>query len=85
MLEFSNIHKRLGDVRVLNGVNFSLEKDFVDTLKGGSRSGKTTLISVVSSFRKPDNGSVEFERIENWSIFGLACESDGARSCIFKN
>jgi len=75
MLEFNNIHKRFGDVRILNGVNFCLGKGFVDTLTEGGGSGKMTLIPIVSNLLKPSKGSIEFERIENWSIFDLSCQS----------
>jgi branched-chain amino acid transport system ATP-binding protein len=61
MLELRNIHKSFGDVRVLNGVSFRLEKGFVYTLKGGNGSGKTTLINIISGFLKPDEGSVELK------------------------
>jgi ABC-type sugar transport system ATPase subunit len=43
MLELRNIHKSLGDVRVLNGVNLRLEHSFVYTLKSGKGSGKMIL------------------------------------------
>ncbi len=61
MLELRNIHKSFGDVRVLNGVNFRLEKGFVYTLVGGNGSGKTTLVNVISGFIRPDEGSVELK------------------------
>jgi len=59
MLELKNIQKSFGDVRVLNGVNFCLEKGLIYTLKGGNGSGKTTLINIISGFLKPDEGSIE--------------------------
>jgi branched-chain amino acid transport system ATP-binding protein len=61
MLELRNIHKSFGDVRVLNGVNFRLEKGFVYALKGGNGSGKTTLLNIISGFLKPTEGIVEFK------------------------
>jgi len=61
MLELKNIHKSFGDVRVLNGVNLSLEKGLVYTLKGGNGSGKTTLINIISGFLPPTEGTVEFK------------------------
>jgi ABC-type multidrug transport system ATPase subunit len=54
MLELKNVCKSFGDVRVLNGVNLSLEKGFVYALKGGNGSGKTTLINIISGFLKPN-------------------------------
>ncbi|MDR0506863.1 MAG: ATP-binding cassette domain-containing protein [Dysgonamonadaceae bacterium] len=56
-----NIHKKFGDVRVLNGVNLRLEKGFVYTLKGGNGSGKTTLLNIISGFLAPTEGVVKFK------------------------
>jgi len=61
MLILNNIHKSFGDVCVLNGVNLSLEKGLVYTLKGGNGSGKTTLINIISGFLPPTAGTVEFK------------------------
>jgi branched-chain amino acid transport system ATP-binding protein len=61
LLELKNVNKSFGDVRVLNGVNFSLSQGQVYTLRGGNGSGKTTLINIISGFLKPDGGKVEFK------------------------
>jgi branched-chain amino acid transport system ATP-binding protein len=61
MIELRNLRKGFGDVRVLNGVSFCLEKGFVYTLKGGNGSGKTTLINIISGFLKPDEGSMKLK------------------------
>jgi branched-chain amino acid transport system ATP-binding protein len=61
MLDLKNVCKSFGDVRVLNGVNLSLEKGFAYTLKGGNGSGKTTLINIISGFLKPDEGSIKLK------------------------
>ncbi len=61
MLELRNIHKSFGDVRVLDGVGFCLGEGFVYTLKGGNGAGKMTLINIISSFIKPDDGYVELK------------------------
>lgn len=71
MLELKNIHKSFGDVHVLNGVDFCLEKGLVYTLKGGNGSGKTTLINIISGFLKPNVGDVKLkgEKIINFLPF----------------
>jgi ABC-type multidrug transport system ATPase subunit len=46
ILELKNICKTFGDVRILNRVNFRLEKGFVYALKGGNGSGKTILLNL---------------------------------------
>ncbi|MCL2065211.1 MAG: hypothetical protein FWG98_12710 [Candidatus Cloacimonetes bacterium] len=45
MLELMNVHRYFGDVRVLNGVDFRLLKECVNTLIGRNCSGKTVLIN----------------------------------------
>jgi branched-chain amino acid transport system ATP-binding protein len=57
MFELKNVCKSFGDVRVLNGVNLSLENGFVYVLKGGNGSGKTTLVNIISGFLKSDEGN----------------------------
>ena len=61
MLILSEITKLFGDVRVLNGINFHLEKGLVYTLKGGNGSGKTTLFNMISGFLKPTSGTIRFQ------------------------
>lgn len=58
MLIVQDIYKSFGDAPVLNGVNFSFEKEKVYTLTGGNGSGKTTLLNIISGFVKPTRGSI---------------------------
>ena len=39
MIEFHNVHKSFGDLEVLKGINFKIEKGQVVTLIGPSGSG----------------------------------------------
>ena len=52
MLELTCIHKSLGDVRVLNGVNLRLESGLVYTLRGGNGSGKSTVLKTIYDLHK---------------------------------
>jgi branched-chain amino acid transport system ATP-binding protein len=61
MLVLQEIRKFFGDVHVLNGINLSLERGRVYTLKGGNGSGKTTLLNMVSGFLKPTSGTIRFQ------------------------
>ena len=44
ILEVKNIHKNFGEVQVLKGIDFTLEKGEVLAIIGSSGSGKTTLL-----------------------------------------
>ena len=57
-LEVYNISKRFGKVRVLNGVDLSLEKGQVLSIIGSSGSGKTTLLRCLNFLETPDSGKV---------------------------
>lgn len=58
ILEIKNIHKSFGDVEVLKGVGFSMEKGEVLSIIGSSGSGKTTLLRCINFLEKADKGSI---------------------------
>lgn len=60
-LEVKNLSCSYGHLKVLNGVNLSLEKGQVVSLIGGSGSGKSTLLRVIMGLTKPDNGGIDIE------------------------
>jgi ABC-type branched-subunit amino acid transport system ATPase component len=47
--------------KILDGVNFSVEKGKITALIGGNGSGKTTLFNVISGFQKAYTGDIIFE------------------------
>ena len=57
-LEVENITKSFGQVEVLKGVGFSLERGQVLALIGSSGSGKTTLLRCLNFLEQPDSGSI---------------------------
>ena len=58
MLEVRDIYKSFGDVQVLKGIEFSLEKGEVLSIIGSSGSGKTTLLRCLNFLEKADKGTV---------------------------
>lgn len=60
-LEVKNLSCSYGHLKVLDGVNLSLEKGQVVSLIGGSGSGKSTLLRVIMGLTKPDNGGIDIE------------------------
>lgn len=60
-LQVNNLSCSYGQLKVLDGVNLSLEKGQVVSLIGGSGSGKSTLLRVIMGLTRPDQGSVDLE------------------------
>ena len=58
ILEVKNLYKHFGDVQVLNGINFSLEKGEVLAIIGSSGGGKTTLLRCLNFLETADSGEI---------------------------
>ena len=59
ILEVKNIRKTFGNVEVLKGIDFSLEKGQVLSIIGSSGSGKTTLLRCLNFLETPDTGVIK--------------------------
>ena len=57
-LQVDNIHKSFGDVKVLKGVTFTLDKGEVLSIIGSSGNGKTTFIRCLNSLETPNEGAI---------------------------
>jgi len=57
MLEVNNITKKFGDFRLCN-VTFTVEKGTYFILLGGSGSGKSVLLEIISGITFPDSGHI---------------------------
>ena len=58
LLEVQNIHKSFGKVKVLDGIDFSVEQGEVIAILGSSGSGKTTLLRSLNFLETPDTGKI---------------------------
>jgi len=58
MLQVSDLHLRIGEASILNGVSFSAEAGDSIGIIGPNGSGKTTLFNCLSGFAFPVKGSV---------------------------
>ncbi|MEU9052881.1 ectoine/hydroxyectoine ABC transporter ATP-binding protein EhuA [Streptomyces sp. NPDC048384] len=58
LIRFDNVTKRFGSNTVLDGLDFSVESGKHVTLIGPSGSGKTTILRLLMTLLKPDEGSI---------------------------
>lgn len=56
-IEVKDLRKAFGEVKVLNGINFSVEQGSIMALLGPNGAGKTTTIRMLSTLMTPDEGS----------------------------
>ena len=61
MLEVRGVHKRFGDLHVVQGVSFEVRKGEVVVIIGPSGSGKSTLLRCIKGLVEPDEGEVFLE------------------------
>lgn len=58
LLKIRNIQKSFGQLEVLKGINFTVNKSDVVCLIGASGSGKSTLLRCINLLEKPDDGEI---------------------------
>jgi iron(III) transport system ATP-binding protein len=60
-LILSEVHKKLGENKVLRGVSFEISRGEVVALLGPSGSGKTTLLRAIAGLDHPDTGRITLD------------------------
>jgi len=58
MVKLSNLEKKFGKVKVLNGLNLSMKESGIVALLGPNGSGKTTLLKCILGMVIPDQGTI---------------------------
>ncbi len=58
ILEVKNLKKNFGELEVLKGIDFSLEKGDVMAVNGSSGNGKTTLLRCINFLETPNEGEI---------------------------
>ena len=60
ILRIENLSKKFSGLMALSGVNFTVEKGFIQALVGPNGAGKTTLFQIISGVFKPSKGRIFF-------------------------
>ena len=81
ILEVKNIKKNFGELEVLKGINFSLEKGDVMAVIGSSGNGKTTLLRCINFLETPDEGEII---VNGETLFDVSQKSSARESDIRK-
>ncbi|TNE53436.1 MAG: ABC transporter ATP-binding protein [Bacteroidetes bacterium] len=68
MLKASGIYKRFGDLEVLSDVNLEIKEGEVVSIVGSSGAGKTTLLQILGTLESPDQGSVQINGTDPFSL-----------------
>jgi len=58
MLEVKDIYKSYGDVEILKGVSFTMDREETKVVIGPSGTGKSTLLRCINQLSPPDKGEV---------------------------
>ena len=58
MIEVRDISKSYDSLRVLDGINLTVESGEIMSIVGPSGAGKTTLLQIIGTLENPDSGSV---------------------------
>ena len=61
ILEVKNLTKQFGDLKVLKGINYKINKGDVVSIIGSSGSGKSTLLRCLNLLERPSAGTILFE------------------------
>ena len=69
LIEINNLHKRFGDTRAVDGVDFAVETGSLFAFLGQNGAGKSTTINVILGLIKPDEGRVDYSAFGNFDAF----------------
>ena len=68
MLKASSLTKSYGDLPILKGIDFHVERGEIVSIVGASGAGKTTLLQILGTLENPDSGKVLINDIDPFSL-----------------
>jgi len=68
MIAAKQLKKSFGQVHVLKGLDFNVEKGEIVIVVGASGAGKTTLLQILGTLDQPDSGQLFFDGIDISSL-----------------
>ena len=68
IIDAKNIQKSFGTLKVLKGVDFSVEPGEVVAIMGASGAGKSTLLQILGTLLTPDGGSLSIDGTDVLSL-----------------
>lgn len=72
MIQARNIEKSFGDLKVLKGIDFSVDKAEVVSIMGASGAGKSTLLQILGTLSTPDGGTLMIDGTDVLRLDGKA-------------
>lgn len=70
MIKAAGIEKSFGALKVLKGIEFSVEKSEVVSIMGASGAGKSTLLQILGTLSTPDAGSLVIDGVDVLKLKG---------------
>ncbi len=64
MLKAQSIYKSYGQLQILKGVDFTVDKGEIVTIVGASGAGKSTLLNILGTLDTPDSGQLFINDVE---------------------
>ena len=64
LLRVEDVHKSYGDLMVLRGISFQMERGEIKVIIGPSGTGKSTLLRCVNGLTSPDKGKIWIDGVE---------------------
>ena len=61
IIEAKGIEKSFGDLKVLKGIDFQVDRSEVVSIMGASGAGKSTLLQILGTLSTPDAGTIFFQ------------------------
>lgn len=68
MIQAENITKSFGALQVLKGISLNVSKGEVVSIVGASGAGKTTLLEILGTLSMPDDGAVQLDGVDVFSL-----------------